>query len=173
MDIDKYIENTKRKTKKAKLPALSTLTPVLPDAGAGIETFNSMSGASLSEDLSSDIESEIRKECIDFMLDKNFEKNDIDNVLSFDFKEHNGILSVDIRADLTVSSLRELADTLYPIIDKYDEDAYFDISTKGISADIEMYTKLTESLTTEQDIIDLFNKIYNEHEQLFINLSNK
>ena len=48
MNIDKYIENTKKKTKKAKLPALSTLSPVMPDGGAGIPSFNAHAGADMS-----------------------------------------------------------------------------------------------------------------------------
>lgn len=43
----KIIE-TKKKTKKAKLPALSTLSPIMPDGAAGIATFNS--GVGLSEE---------------------------------------------------------------------------------------------------------------------------
>lgn len=42
------VEETKRKTKKAKLPALSTLSPIMPDGAAGIDTFNS--GVGLSEE---------------------------------------------------------------------------------------------------------------------------
>lgn len=43
----KIIE-TKKKTKKSKLPALSTLSPIMPDGAAGIATFNS--GVGLSEE---------------------------------------------------------------------------------------------------------------------------
>ena len=46
--LDSKIRETRRKTKKAKLPALSTLSPIMPDAAAGISTFNS--GVGLSED---------------------------------------------------------------------------------------------------------------------------
>ena len=46
--LDQAIKNTKSKTKKSKLPALSTLTPIMPDGAAGIATFNS--GVGLSED---------------------------------------------------------------------------------------------------------------------------
>ena len=46
--LDSKIMETRRKTKKAKLPALSTLSPIMPDAAAGISTFNS--GVGLSED---------------------------------------------------------------------------------------------------------------------------
>lgn len=43
----KIIE-TKKKTKKAKLSALSTISPIMPDGAAGIATFNS--GVGLSEE---------------------------------------------------------------------------------------------------------------------------
>lgn len=46
--LDQAIKNTKKKTKNSKLPALSTLTPIMPDGAAGIATFNS--GVGLSED---------------------------------------------------------------------------------------------------------------------------
>ena len=46
--LDSKIQETRRKTKKAKLPALSTLSPIMPDAAAGISNFNS--GVGLSED---------------------------------------------------------------------------------------------------------------------------
>lgn len=42
------IIGTKKKTKKSKLPALSTLSPIMPDGAAGIATFNS--GVGLSEE---------------------------------------------------------------------------------------------------------------------------
>ena len=48
LNLRKTIKDTKEKTKKAKLPALSTLSPILPDGAAGIATFNS--GVGLSED---------------------------------------------------------------------------------------------------------------------------
>ena len=48
LNLRKTIKDTKEKTKKAKLPALSTLSPIMPDAAAGISTFNS--GVGLSED---------------------------------------------------------------------------------------------------------------------------
>ena len=48
--LDKAIENTKKKTEKGKLPALSTLSPIMPDGAAGIATFNS--GVGLSEEFS-------------------------------------------------------------------------------------------------------------------------
>ena len=48
LNLRKTIKDTKEKTKKAKLPALSTLSPIMPDTAAGISTFNS--GVGLSED---------------------------------------------------------------------------------------------------------------------------
>ena len=48
LNLRKTIKDTKEKTKKAKLSALSTLSPIMPDAAAGIDTFNS--GVGLSEE---------------------------------------------------------------------------------------------------------------------------
>lgn len=47
-DIKKKARKIKIATKKAKLPALSTLSPIMPDGAAGIATFNS--GVGLSEE---------------------------------------------------------------------------------------------------------------------------
>lgn len=46
--LENKIKDTKKKTRKTKLPALSTLSPIMPDAAAGIDTFNS--GVGLSEE---------------------------------------------------------------------------------------------------------------------------
>lgn len=152
MNIDKYINNTKRKTKKAKLPALSTMTPIMPDGAAGIATFNSsFGGDSMSEDLSSSdinkVKSNIESEAKAFMIEKGFDEDELDKVLEFEFVEGEYLFTINVKADLTISSLRELADTLYDIVADYDEDAYFDISANNtISVDLEMKNTLSEQL---------------------------
>lgn len=148
MDINKYIENTKRKTAKAKLPALSTMNPVvLPDGGAGIATFNASFGEDLSNKDIETIKSEIIEDTYKFLLSKGFEQDELDKIVSFDFEESEYLLGITITADLTISSLRELADTLYPTVEKYDDETYFDISTSNsISVDIDMGKTLTERL---------------------------
>lgn len=151
MDINKYIENTAKKTKKAKLPALSTLSPVLPDGAAGIPNFNaSFGGGEMSEDLSkmdiNKLKSDIEKDTVAFMLDKGFEESDLPEVLDIEYTENTNIFNISIKADLTISSLRELSDILYPIISKYDDEAYFDISANdSISVDLEMGKDLQEA----------------------------
>lgn len=152
MNIDKYINNTKRKTKKAKLPALSTMTPIMPDGAAGIATFNSsFGGGSMSEDLSSSdinkVKSNIESEAKVFMIEKGFDEDELDKVLEFEFIEGEYIFTINVKADLTISSLRELADALYDIVADYDENAYFDISANNtISVDLEMKNTLSEQL---------------------------
>jgi hypothetical protein len=147
MNIDKYIKNTKEKTKKTKLPALSTLhpTPIMPDAAAGIDTFNGSFGESwLTEDLSS-LKKDLESACVKFMLDKGFTQDELSQVLNVTFEDEGGSAKVSIHADLTISSLRELADDLYSIISEYDPDAYFDISAnKSISVEVDMNKSLTE-----------------------------
>lgn len=61
LDLKKSIKDTKEKTKKSKLPALSTLSPIMPDAAAGIDTFNS--GVGLSEEWihRDELESKLKK----------------------------------------------------------------------------------------------------------------
>lgn len=155
MNIDKYIKNTKRKTKKAKLPALSTMTPIMPDGAAGIPTFNSYVGgdapsAGISEELTvrdiDKIKSSIESKSKSFMEERGFSKDELDDVLNIEFVEKENIFTINIYADLTISSLRELADTLYDIVSEYDEDAYFDISTNSsISVDLEMGKNLSEA----------------------------
>lgn len=188
MNIDKYIENTKRKTKKAKLPALSTMSPVLPDGGAGIDSFNNNSSPSMSlgEELKiNDVENvkrEIESQAKSFMIEKGFKEDELDRVLDIEFNESNVLLNVKIIADLTISSLQELADTLYDSIYQYDEDAYFDITTNNsITANLDIYSDtdfnenynmISLSESRESDDIDaLIDKIYKEHEELFVNLA--
>lgn len=149
MDIKKYIENTKEKTKKAKLPALSTLTPVMPDGAAGIATFNSSFGSGISEELDpGDIQSltdDIQNKAIEFMIDKGFNEDELQDVLNVEFIDNKNVFIIKIYADLTISSLRELSDTLYDIVVDYDEDAYFDISANNmISVELNMRKNLTE-----------------------------
>lgn len=139
MNIDKYIENTKRKTKKAKLPALSTLSPVLPDAAAGISTFNASFGEELSNSEIYELKDELETECIEFMIEKGFDESEIKDSLHIDITQYQQIVSIVIKANLTISSLRELADTLYPITSQYDDESYFDISANNtISIDLDI-----------------------------------
>lgn len=154
-DLDKYIERTKRKTKTGELPALSTMSPVLPDGGTGIATFNSNNNVvmnNISEDVDIDelnrVKSLIESNSKKFMIEKGFSENDLDQVLSISYSEDENITTINIHADLTISSLRELADTLYDIVSEYDEDAYFDISANNtISVDLTMKEReLTEKL---------------------------
>ena len=154
-DLDKYIERTKRKTKTGELPALSTMSPVLPDGGTGIATFNSNNNVvmnNMSEDVDIDelnrIKSLIESNSKKFMIEKGFSEDDLDQVLSISYSEDENITTINIHADLTISSLRELADTLYDIVSEYDEDAYFDISANNtISVDLTMREReLTEKL---------------------------
>lgn len=154
-DLDKYIERTKRKTKTGELPALSTMSPVLPDGGTGIATFNSNNNVvmnSVSEDVDinelSRVKSLIESNSKKFMIEKGFSEDNLDQVLSISYSEDENITTINIHADLTISSLRELADTLYDIVSEYDEDAYFDISANNtISVDLTMREReLTEKL---------------------------
>lgn len=147
MDINKYIENTKRKTKKAKLPALSTLSPVMPDGAAGITTFNNSFGEELDPKDINNIKSVVKTESKNFMLDKGFTEEELDKVLHIEFIENENVFTIVITADLTISSLRELADSLYDVVSGFDEDAYFDISANNsISVELTMGTSLTEKL---------------------------
>ena len=149
-DIEKYINNTKRKTKKAKLPALSTLHPtaVLPDGAAGIATFNASFGEDINNEFIEDLNNTIDASCRKFLLDKGFEEDQLDDIFDIEMEtQADDNLSITVNADLTISSLRELADVLYPLIEKYDEDAYFDIATnKSISTEINVPMNLTEKL---------------------------
>ena len=149
-DIEKYINNTKRKTKKAKLPALSTLHPtaVLPDGAAGIATFNASFGEDINNEFIEDLNNTIDASCRKFLLDKGFEEDQLDELFSIEMDtQADDTLSIVVNADLTISSLRELADALYPLVEKYDEEAYFDIATNNsISTEINVPMNLTEKL---------------------------
>lgn len=149
-DIEKYINNTKRKTKKAKLPALSTLHPtaVLPDGAAGIATFNASFGEGVDKQFVGTLINNIGNACNKFLIDKGFEQEQIKDLFSVDIDtSDDDTLLITVNVDLTISSLRELADVLYPIIEKYDEDAYFDIATnKSISTELNIPMNLTEKL---------------------------
>lgn len=149
-DIEKYINNTKRKTKKAKLPALSTLHPtaVLPDGSAGIATFNASFGEGVDKQFVDTLINNIGNACNKFLIDKGFEQEQIKDLFSVNIDTSaDDTLLITVNADLTISSLRELADVLYPIIEKYDEDAYFDIATnKSISTELNIPMNLTEKL---------------------------
>lgn len=183
-DLDRYIERTKRKTKTGELPALSTMSPVLPDGGTGIATFNAHSGADISstgmsEDLSvkdiDKVKSNIESQSKAFMVDKGFDEDELDKVLSFDFIEKEHVFTIKIKADLTISSLRELADTLYDIVSEYDEDAYFDIATNNtISVDLTMREReLTEKLHKLDQIgFDIYCENY-EFEALYEAMKSK
>ena len=144
-NIDKYAENTKRKTKKAKLPALSTLSPILPDAAAGISTFNASFGEELSTSEVEQLKSELEDECIRFMVDKGFDEEEIKDSLHININQYNEMVNITIKANLTISSLRELADTLYPITSQYDDESYFDISANN---------SISVELNTSNDYID-------------------
>lgn len=149
MDIDKYIENTKRKTKKAKLPALSTLSPVLPDAAAGISTFNASFGEELSNSDIDELKDELETECIEFMLEKGYDETEIIDALHINMDQYKDIVNITIEANLTISSLRELADTLYPITSQYDDESYFDISANdSISIELDTSKKYNEEFKT-------------------------
>lgn len=167
IDIDKYIKNTEEKTKKSKLPALSTMTPILPDAGAGIATFNAMSEDIDEEDVDT-ISSEIINETKKFFIDKGYDEEDIEDVVHFDFRTFKDVFSIVITARITISSLRELSDTLYEIINKYDKDAYFDISANNsISVDLNMRRSLREQLKRlDRKGFDLYCENY-EFEALY------
>ena len=95
-DIEKYINNTKRKTKKAKLPALSTLHPtaVLPDGAAGIATFNASFGEDINNEFIEDLNNTIDASCRKFLLDKGFEEDQLDELFS---------IEMDTQADDTLS----------------------------------------------------------------------
>lgn len=145
LDINKYIENTKRKTAKTKLPALSTLSPVMPDGAAGIATFNSSFGEDLNSNDIDTVKSVVEVESETFMIEKGFEESELDDVLNIEYIENDNVLTINIFADLTISSLRELADSLYEIVSKYDESAYFDISANNsISVELTIRDSLVE-----------------------------
>ena len=149
-DIEKYINNTKRKTKKAKLPALSTLHPtaVLPDGAAGIATFNASFGEDINNEFIEGLSNTIDASCRKFLIDKGFEEDQLDELFSIEMEtQTDDTLSIVVNADLTISSLRELADVLYPLVEKYDEEAYFDIATNNsISTELKVPMNLTEKL---------------------------
>ena len=168
MDINKYIENTKRKTKKAKLPALSTLSPVMPDGAAGITTFNNSFGEELDLKDINNVKSAVKTESKNFMLDKGFTEDELDKALHIEFIENENVFTIVITADLTISSLRELADSLYDVVSGFDEDAYFDISANNsISVELTMGTSLTETLhKLDRDGFDKYSKNY-EFEALY------
>ena len=156
-NINKYAENTRRKTKKAKLPALSTLSPVLPDAAAGISTFNASFGEELSNSEVEQLKRELEDECIDFMLEKGFDEDEISDALHIDINQYREMVNITIKANLTISSLRELADTLYPITSQYDDESYFDISANN---------SISIELNTSNDYIDEGFKPLNITEKL-------
>ena len=170
ININKYINQTRKKTKKAKLPVLSTLSPIMPDGAAGIANFNSSFGSNpgagegMAEEylkeanMKLDKES-LQKEIIDSTIsymeeDMGYDEDDSRAFTDFDFEQSVDSYKVEVRAELNYSSLQGLVDTLNPIIEKYDKNAYFDMETSGIiTAYIFENSSLSESLAR----IDSYN----------------
>ena len=166
MNINNYINRTKRKTKKEKLPALSTLSPIMPDGGAGIDSFNNSSGGAMME--SFDGENKLVRELFDaatmFLVAEGYDEDMAESSIDCDLTEEGAQTMLVMSTPLTSNSiLRELADTLNPILNSYDSEAYFDETVHG-----ELIAYLQNDMSIEESLkrldssgFDMYSEDYN------------
>ena len=97
-----------------------------------------------------------------------FTADEVDNysVVEVEYQPEENRIKCEVRAELTFDSLMELAEELNPIVEKYNEWAYFDAVTSGI---IESYIPLNDinsSTTSNKQAITAGYFDPSEHEEL-------
>lgn len=89
--------------------------------------------------VSDSLKSKIHKKASSAMEDFGFPKDEVDDYLSVEVEDNfqsdftdEPMIKVEVRAELSYESLTELCDELNPIVEKYDDQAYFEPVTGGI-----------------------------------------
>ena len=94
-----------------------------------------LSNEELKENLNKeDLEQQIRKAIRQYFshYDDNDYRDLIDDYLEVEIEDQDDRTKVEVRAELTYNTLDKLADRLNPLVQQYDEDAYFDHEDSGI-----------------------------------------
>lgn len=120
---------------------LDEIQQIFPDArrrGKLIQATNSgsenvESSEAIVGDTSADtVRTKIEKAVTRFMVSVGFPKEEVWDYAHVDVADTSDGLRVEVRAELDYDQMYDLAETLNPIISKYDIDAYFDMVESGI-----------------------------------------
>lgn len=189
--MNKYIERTKRKTKNGELPALSTLTPIMPDGAAGIETFNNSfgdaSGEGVSENMNDiksrlineaktidSLKSQIVNAVYEYMESEGFEEDEVPAYTDVDIEDETDSYKITVSAEVSYDGLVNLIAMLDPIVQEYDKDSYFNAEVAGrVVAYVQKSATISEKLhAIDKRTFDKYNECY-ELETLYESINNK
>ena len=151
---------------------LDEIQQIFPDArrrGKLIQATNSgsenvESSESIVGGTSSDaVRTKIEKAVTRFMVSGGFPEDEVWDYAHVDVADTSDGLRVEVRAELTYDNMYDLAETLNPIVAKYDSDAYFDMVEAGIieafihtgyaSDDIESAQDVTASYHEDVEVL--------------------
>lgn len=169
--------------RKKKVPTLPNhITPVMPDFTYGADKFNNSCdveqanslGVGLAEDMEKfnfdNLRMEIVTATIDYMIENGFDEEDAQAYSDFDFVDEGDRFKCEVRGEFGFDEMGELCTILDPIVQQYDEDAYFDFEDTGILvAYISKNMPVTESLKRvdkqnayTSDLLGLFESTQNK-----------
>lgn len=105
------------------------------------------------------VKKEIIDATIDYMLSAGFEdEDDARAYCDFDFEDEGDRFRCEVRVELGFDGMGELSMYLNPIVERYDQDAYFDFVDSGI---LEAFIRKSNSVAESLKRIDRDNAHYN------------
>ena len=126
------------------------------------------SASEISSDFANTLYNEIHDAAFKVFLSPSFgfEETEIDDYLHIevddnfvsDFTE-DPLVKVEVRAEVSYGGLEKLMDALNPIVQKYDEYAYFEPVTSGIIDAYIRKSKITSSIDSSEDFEDFEDEI--------------
>lgn len=83
--------------------------------------------------ISSKIKSQVVPKIRSYMLTRGYERDEVDQYYRVVTRQdRNGDIAIEVRAELDFEDMMELAELLNPIVEKYGDNAYFDMVDEGI-----------------------------------------